>query len=202
MGWWEQGRDGSSFERSSVDDDNLMMWGDGPADLVGKFLYELKIEFLRDLGRMPSQDEVIAGLKFSTRVLDDLAKQPYEVPHATATQARVIRQYGYAATGGDTVASQRERDAHAEVGKVLKALSVKTRAEHEGEESGPIWTAVFVLEENATDRLPFSSYDDALAYLLHNWDGGVLSPRELIYPDGTKMDRDTLWKILVGRREI
>ncbi len=203
MGWWEHGRDGHSFVRSSVDDNNLMMWGDEPADIIGDAIHAIKIAFLRDLGRMPSKDEIIAGIKFSTAVLDDLAEQPYEAPHADEDQHEVIVEYGYVATGDDMGRSFRNLDASKKVNKVLKALAVKPEPELDEDlpEQGPVWTAVFFrLAE--PENLPFNSYDDALAYLGHNWTGGLLSPAGLIFPDGREMDGDSLQKILASRFEI
>lgn len=197
MGWWEHGLEGHSFVRSSDDDDNLMMWGDGPADEIDNAIHRIKIEFLRDLGRMPSKQEIIAGIMFSTAVLDDLADEPKDAPHATEDQHEVITAHGYAATGGDVGLSARQIDAGKEVGKVLKALAAEPKPKPEG----PVWTAVFY-DLHQQKRIPFGSYDEALDYLNHNWSGGVLSPENLIYPDGRYMERDTLRKILAGRAEI
>ena len=203
MGWWEHGRDGHSFTRSSVDDNNLMLWGDGPADIIDNALYRIKIEFLRDLGRMPSKDEIIAGIKFSTAVLDDLADQPYEAPHADEDQHEVIVEHGYAATGNHVGRSQREIEASRALRPVLNALAVELEPEIETAppEPGPVWTAVFY-RHRSPEHLPFGSYDDALAYLNHNWGGGELSPEDLIFPDGRAMGTESLRKILAGRMEI
>lgn len=197
MGWWEHGRNGHSFVRSSHDDNNLMLWGDSPADIIDNALYAIKIAFLRDLGRMPSKQEIIAGIKFSTAVLDDLAEEPQDAPHADDEQHGVIQSLGYAATGGDVGRSRRELDASKEIGKVLKALAVEPKPEPEG----PVWTAVY-WQHHSTERMPFGSYDEALDYLNHNWSGGELSPEDLIFPDGRAMGTDSLRKILAGRAEI
>jgi hypothetical protein len=203
MGWWEHGPEGHSFVRSSDDDKNLMMWGDGPADIIGGAIRQIKIEFLRDLGRMPSQDEIIAGIKFSTAVLDDLAEQPKDAPHADEDQHKVIVKYGYASTGGDVRVPERQIEAGYKVTEVLRALAVEEEPELEEDlpEPGPVWTAVF-MRHRPTERLPFGSYDDALDFLGHNWNGGELVPEGLIFPDGQWMDTGSLRKILASRAEI
>lgn len=194
MGWWEQGRDGSSFTRTSEDDSSLLMWGDGPADLVDGLLYDLKIEFLRDLGRMPSKQEIIAGLKFSTRVLDDLAEEPKLAPSVTRAQHQVINQFGYVATGGDVVATQRQIDAQKLVRAVLNALSVEPRDQSD-DEPLPVWVTL-CMRHGVEYRDEHGSQESALSFLASGLENGYLSPKVVISPDGEEITRPELMGVL------
>lgn len=203
MGWWEHGPEGHSFVRSSDDDDNLMLWGDGPADIIDNAIHAIKIEFLRDLGRMPSKQEIIAGIMFSTAVLDDLAEEPKDAPHADEDQHEVITEHGYAATGGDVGRSTRQIEAGKEIGKVLEALGValgpQIKPDSEDEKDGPVWTAVYN-RYHSEQRLSFASYDAALDFLRDQWDEGELDPKILIYPSGQQTDGEDLRRVLRARR--
>jgi hypothetical protein len=63
MGWWSTNKKGHSFSGSGE-----MVWGDGPADLMGDALEKIIEEFVSDWGRPPTIDELHAGLDFSARV--------------------------------------------------------------------------------------------------------------------------------------
>ena len=60
MGWWEQDREGHSF----VETPDKLLWGDGPADIVGDALDAIIAEFANDLERRPTKAEIRAGLVF------------------------------------------------------------------------------------------------------------------------------------------
>lgn len=120
MSWWEQDAEGNSLVNTDLPEEKKLMWGDSPADIIDSALAEIKVEFLRALGRMPSQAEIVAGIAFSTRALDELAEVPEHAPHANAAERKVIREYGYAAYGG--VASDEQRDAWMKVREVLNSL--------------------------------------------------------------------------------
>jgi hypothetical protein len=62
MGYWKQGEDGHSFAL-----DSELIWGDSPADIMGAALKEIIAVFHRDRGRLPSENEIKAGLLFSLR---------------------------------------------------------------------------------------------------------------------------------------
>lgn len=62
MGWWTQDTEGRSFAANSE-----MMWGDGPADVVGAALEAIVADFQRSLQRPPTKAEVRAGIEFSLR---------------------------------------------------------------------------------------------------------------------------------------
>ena len=66
MGWWRQDKDGNSFV-----EDSEMIWGDGPADTVGDAIEAVIAEFIADVGRRPTRDEIHAGINFCLGGLDD-----------------------------------------------------------------------------------------------------------------------------------
>ena len=51
MGWWQSEHG---------------MCGDGPADLCGHFLRDLEKEFIKEVGRLPTQGEVADLIEFCT----------------------------------------------------------------------------------------------------------------------------------------
>lgn len=117
MGYWEQNEEGVSF--ADADSGEVMMWGDQPADIIGNALDEVKWVFIKDLGRLPTMKEVMAGLTFSTRVgLEDL---PKTVDEATELGDKAIRDSNlteqevdalyYAATNSDESPTQRVIEA-------------------------------------------------------------------------------------------
>jgi len=125
MGYWEQGPDGVSFARTEGEQEPLI-WGDQPADIIGNALWEVKVAFLRDLGRLPSVAEILAGIAFSTNILDeDLPKWPENAKPITAEQHKVIEQYGWTATGGDVGRTQKQIDAVKMINEVLKELGAR-----------------------------------------------------------------------------
>jgi hypothetical protein len=119
MGYWPMG-----FTKE--DPDNQMMWGDEPADAVAEAISKIKIAFVRDLGRMPSQREIIEGFKFTTDVLDELAVEPRDAPEADRRQHEVLDEYGYAALAEQEKhrLSPDAQKAMSAVGGVLKELSL------------------------------------------------------------------------------
>lgn len=124
MGYWEMGKGGASFESDTDDPADQMIWGDQPADTIDNAISEIKIAFLRDVGRMPSKSEIIEGIKFSTNVLDGLAETPKNAPMPAKEQRAVIYEFGWAATGGDERLPERRIEASKKVGEVIRALSV------------------------------------------------------------------------------
>lgn len=137
MGWWEQDAEGNSLVVTGLPDEKKLLWGDGPADVIDSALAQVKIEFLKDLGRMPSRAEIVAGIAFSTRVMDELAEVPEHAPHMDAEQDAVIQQYGYASYGYDTAVSEHQREAWAKVRAVLDALENEPEAEETPEAAVP-----------------------------------------------------------------
>ncbi len=71
MGYWNTGRDGASFVLDLHQDGTPMTWGDAPADVMDTALQEIIGVFKEDLGRAPSLEELIAGLRFSAGGLQD-----------------------------------------------------------------------------------------------------------------------------------
>lgn len=60
MGYWGQDEEGNSLIIGSS-----MVWGDQPADIMGDALDEIIAVFLKDVGRKPTIEELVGGLKFS-----------------------------------------------------------------------------------------------------------------------------------------
>jgi hypothetical protein len=105
MGYWPQSEEGTSF--ADAENGQPMVWGDSPADIVDHALWQIRAVFLKDVGRMPTKAEVMAGLTFSTNVaLDDL---PTTVAEAEDKAARALldvdmetyEQQYWRAFGGD-----------------------------------------------------------------------------------------------------
>lgn len=72
MGWWTSNQEGNSF--APVRDrhpNTVILWGDGPADLMGAAIQQIDAEFENEWGRKPTVDELVAGVKFSARVDHD-----------------------------------------------------------------------------------------------------------------------------------
>lgn len=125
MGYWEMGEGGASFVPNHEDPDNQMIWGDGPADAIGNAIAKIKVEFVRDLGRMPSRKEIINGILFSTRCLDELAEEPKDAPCATPEQMAVMDEYGIASvTPLPFYTREQIRDSQDMVRPVLYALEL------------------------------------------------------------------------------
>lgn len=61
MGYWNQTREGMSL----ITKPTGLVWGDAPADAMDKMLTAVVTAFMEDLGRMPTEDEIRAGLEFS-----------------------------------------------------------------------------------------------------------------------------------------
>ena len=64
MGYWNQTEEGHSLVRENTG----LLWGDQPADAMGDALDRIIGFFKRDLGRLPTEAEVKAGLLFSLSV--------------------------------------------------------------------------------------------------------------------------------------
>lgn len=88
MGYWQQDDEGHSFAESETDPG--MVWGDTPADIIGDAIDLIKASFIKDVGRLPTRGEVIAGLQFTTRVLSGL---PETVREAEAKGNEVLKDW-------------------------------------------------------------------------------------------------------------
>lgn len=62
MGYWRQNEQGASLQC-----EGNMIWGDRPADIMDKALKGIMAAFLRDRDRLPTEEEIKAGLLFSLR---------------------------------------------------------------------------------------------------------------------------------------
>ena len=75
MGYWRQSEQGKSLQVGG----NLV-WGDQPADIMGNALKKIIVVFQRDRERLPTEDEVKAGLLFSLRVALERAESAVKAP--------------------------------------------------------------------------------------------------------------------------
>jgi hypothetical protein len=61
MGYWNQGRDGTSLHT----EDTGLIWGDAPADVMDAAVRQINAAFIADIGRPATADEIRAGLEFA-----------------------------------------------------------------------------------------------------------------------------------------
>ena len=71
MGYWNQSETGASL----VMEDTGLVWGDQPADAMDDALDRIIAFFKRDVGRLPTEAEVKAGLMFSLPVALENAQE-------------------------------------------------------------------------------------------------------------------------------
>lgn len=62
MGWWDTNEKGQSFIPSENEE---MVWGDGPADILDDAISQIISEFQRVWDRKPTLAEMRAGFIFS-----------------------------------------------------------------------------------------------------------------------------------------
>ena len=62
MGWWEQNEQGRSFAQAETE---IMVWGDGPADIIDNAVDSIDKEFMSTYGRKATKAELLACLSFS-----------------------------------------------------------------------------------------------------------------------------------------
>lgn len=65
MGWWRATKDGGSLAMEETG----LIWGDGPADVMGPALDAIIAQFEMEWNRKPTMDELISGVIFSARPL-------------------------------------------------------------------------------------------------------------------------------------
>lgn len=126
MGWWSSDKDGHSFAPEAEDPRDQMLWGDEPADVMADAIFKIKIAFMRDLNRLPSADEIVAGIKFQTNglvELDGLVKTPRETKELDAQQRDLVETFGWTATGGDQPIHPTRLDASRKIHGVIDALT-------------------------------------------------------------------------------
>lgn len=70
IGWWHTGLDGRSLQPAPTG----MVWGDAPADAMDVALGEIAAVFEAEWGRLPTLDELIAGVRFSA--MSDRCTEP------------------------------------------------------------------------------------------------------------------------------
>ena len=128
MGWWEHGEGGLSFVKSDNDPNNKMVWGDEPADIIDNALFRITAAFVKELGRMPSRKEIIAGIQFSTNVLDEFAEEPKDAPMANPVQWKTVEANYWTAVEGSAITRY---EAVKHIREALAGLYLKN------EEDGP-----------------------------------------------------------------
>jgi hypothetical protein len=96
MGYWEQNEQGHSFAERDDADKEPLIWGDQPADAVDNAIQQIVAVFVKDIGRLPSRAEMMAGLTFSTAVLS-LPDRPEDSPEVSEEDIEVVANNYYAA---------------------------------------------------------------------------------------------------------
>lgn len=86
MGYWTTDANGNSGVFEDIEGD--LRWGDQPADIIDDALDQVLATFVHDLGRLPTQAEIVAGLKFSLPTL--LERLPKTVAQAQAKADEVL----------------------------------------------------------------------------------------------------------------
>jgi hypothetical protein len=107
MGYWEQGEPVNG---------KTLLWGDQPADVLDDAIQEMIVNFLRDIRRLPTKEEIRRGLEFCLG--GDYLPESEPGPEYTDAQLKVIDDLGYTAFGADLPyrgADERQRNAHSEV---------------------------------------------------------------------------------------
>jgi hypothetical protein len=125
MGYWEQNEEGASFADRDDKDAPPMLWGDQPADLVDGMINDVIAVFIKDIGRLPSRAEMMAGLTFSTRMLS-LPDRPEDCPEVPEDDIKTVEQHYYAAVHGEQPGAKRipqwQVEADRAVGEVISRL--------------------------------------------------------------------------------
>lgn len=121
MGYWEQSEEGYSFTGADRTPEPLI-WGDQPADIVDDAIWQITAVFIKDVGRLPSKAEMMAGLTFSTRALA-LPDRPENSPSATEEDLKVLEEDYYPATYGDENTPTKVLAARRAVTKVMRRLA-------------------------------------------------------------------------------
>lgn len=80
MGYWKQSEEGASLQCKGE-----LTWGDAPADIMGNALREICDVFLFDRDRLPTEEEVKAGLLFSLSTSLKRAEERHKAPQEPAT---------------------------------------------------------------------------------------------------------------------
>jgi hypothetical protein len=72
------------------------VWGDPPADILDDALLQIMAVFVKDIGRLPSRAEMLAGIEFSlggpTASLLPLPENPADCPDVSSEDLQVIEE--------------------------------------------------------------------------------------------------------------
>lgn len=71
MGYWNTSREGVSFALDFHRDGSPLIWGDPVSDVYCQALREIIEIFTADVGRAPSIEELVAGLKFAAASFEE-----------------------------------------------------------------------------------------------------------------------------------
>jgi len=70
MGWWQANKSGARRGNAATG----LLWGDIPAGFMGEAVDNIRAAFLAEWRRLPSNDELRAGLEFSLAPAESEAK--------------------------------------------------------------------------------------------------------------------------------
>jgi hypothetical protein len=76
MGWWKAHPVNASLaELQPGFEDTEHLWGDGPADIMDTAIEEIREQFRLSIGREPMLSELLAGVRFSSSIIDELTPE-------------------------------------------------------------------------------------------------------------------------------
>lgn len=76
MGWWKAHPVTASIAGLSPEFENTEhLWGDGPADTMDIAIEEIREQFRLSIGREPMLSELLAGVRFSSSIIDELTPE-------------------------------------------------------------------------------------------------------------------------------
>lgn len=118
MGYWT--------EVSGLDPERELIWGDQMADILDDALWDIVACFAKDMGRLPTKEEVITGILFSLGgPKGDLLGLPEPGDESAVLSDEDMRDLNrayYPATGGDESPTEKMLAARKEVQRVMKGL--------------------------------------------------------------------------------
>lgn len=123
--WWEQSEEGNPDQGVDREPEPLM-WGETPADIIDDAIWQIQAVYLKDLGRLPSFGEIMAGLTYSTRALA-LPDRPEDSPSISAEDHRVIEENFYTATMGDMTIPTDIIEARRRIGRIINMMRAPFR---------------------------------------------------------------------------
>lgn len=121
MGYWESD--------SRTRPDGTVIWGDQPADILSDALWQIVACFAKDMGRLPTKEEMIQGIEFSLGgpngdllALPEAGDESAEIP---AEVAKVLDEDYWVATRGDVSPDEHRWQAGRRISVALDGLRGK-----------------------------------------------------------------------------